>query len=140
MDKNFLLTKTFILIIAICLTQFFSVNSYGVDPDEILQDQKQELRARNISKNIRCMICQNQSIDESSASLAKDLRILIRNKIKEGNSNEEIYKFLTDRYGDFILLKPPIKLSTLALWFLPFVFFMLGVFVVFWHNKKSKRH
>ena len=140
MDKNFLLTKIFILIIAICLTQFFSVNSYGVDPDEILQDQKKELRARNISKNIRCMVCQNQSIDESSASLAKDLRILIRNKIKEGNSNEEIYKFLTDRYGDFILLKPPIKLSTLALWFLPFVFFMVGVFVVFWHNKKSKRH
>ena len=140
MDKNFLLTKIFILIIAICLTQFFSVNSYGVDPDEILQDQKQELRARNISKNIRCMVCQNQSIDESSASLAKDLRILIRNKIKEGNSNEEIYKFLTDRYGDFILLKPPIKLSTLALWFLPFVFFIVGVFVVFWHNKKSKRH
>jgi len=122
MDKNFLLTKIFILIIAICLTQFFSVNSYGVDPDEILQDQKQELRARNISKNIRCMVCQNQSIDESSASLAKDLRILIRNKIKEGNSNEEIYKFLTDRYGDFILLKPPIKLSTLALWFLPLFF------------------
>ena len=140
MTKNFLLTKIFILIIAICLTQFFSVNSYGVDPDEILQDQKQELRARNISKNIRCMVCQNQSIDESSASLAKDLRILIRNKIKEGNSNEEIYKFLTDRYGDFILLKPPIKLSTLALWFLPFVFFIVGVFVVFWHNKKSKRH
>jgi len=140
MDKNFLLTKIFILIIAICLTQFFSVNSYGVDPDEILQDQKKELRARNISKNIRCMVCQNQSIDESSASLAKDLRILIRNKIKEGNSNEEIYKFLTDRYGDFILLKPPIKLSTLALWFLPFVFFIVGVFVVFWHNKKSKRH
>ena len=140
LTKNFLLTKIFILIIAICLTQFFSVISYGVDPDEILQDQKQELRARNISKNIRCMICQNQSIDESSASLAKDLRILIRNKIKEGNSNEEIYKFLTDRYGDFILLKPPIKLSTLALWFLPFVFFIVGVFVVFWHNKKSKRH
>jgi len=94
LTKNFLLTKIFILIIAICLMQFFSMNSYGVDPEEILQDQKQELRARNISKNIRCMICQNQSIDESSASLAKDLRILIRNKIKEGNSNEEIYKRL----------------------------------------------
>ena len=134
------MTKNFILIFAICLIQFFSVDSYGVDPDEILQNQKQELRARNISKNIRCMICQNQSIDESNAPLAKDLRILIRNKIKEGNNNEEIYKFLTDRYGDFILLKPPIKLSTLALWFLPFVFFIVGVFVVFWHNKKSKRH
>lgn len=139
MTKNFLLTKIFILIIAICLTQFFSETSYGVDPDEILKDQKQELRARNISKNIRCMICQNQSIDESNAPLAKDLRILIRNKIKEGKNNEEIYKFLTDRYGDFILLKPPLKSSTLALWFLPFVFFIIGIFVIFWHNKKSKK-
>ena len=139
MTKNFLFTKIFILIIAICLAQFFSGNSYGVDPDEILQDHKQELRARNISKNIRCMICQNQSIDESNAPLAKDLRILIRNKIKEGKNNEEIYKFLTDRYGDFILLKPPLKSSTLALWFLPFVFFIIGIFVIFWHNKKSKK-
>ena len=139
MTKNFLLTKIFILIIAICLAQFFSGNSYGVDPDEILQDQKQELRARNISKNIRCMVCQNQSIDESNAPLAKDLRILIRSKIKEGKNNEEIYKFLTDRYGDFILLKPPLKSSTLALWFLPFVFFIIGIFVIFWNNKKSKK-
>ena len=139
MTKNFLLTKIFILIIAICLTQFFSETSYGVDPDEILQDQKQELRARNISKNIRCMVCQNQSIDESNAPLAKDLRILIRSKIKEGKNNEEIYKFLTVRYGDFILLKPPLKSSTLALWFLPFVFFIIGIFVIFWHNKKSKK-
>jgi len=139
MTKNFLFTKIFILIIAICLMQFFSAASYGVDPDEILQDRKQELRARNISKNIRCMVCQNQSIDESNAQLAKDLRILIRNKIKEGNNNEEIYKFLTDRYGDFILLKPPFKLSTLALWVLPFVFFIIGTFIVFVQNKKAKK-
>ena len=136
--KNFLFTKVFISIIFICLMQFFSINSYGVDPDEILKNQKQELRARDISKNIRCMICQNQSIDESNAPLAKDLRILIRSKIKEGKNNEEIYKFLTDRYGDFILLKPPVKLSTLALWGLPFIFFVIGVFIVFSHNKKSK--
>ena len=137
--KNFLLTKIFVLIIVIFLNQFFSMASYGVDPNEILQDQKQELRARNISKNIRCMICQNQSIDESNAPLAKDLRVLIRNKIKEGKNNKEIYKFLTDRYGDFILLKPPIKLSTLALWVLPFVFFIIGIFIVFLQNKKSKK-
>ena len=129
----------FILFFSICLMQFFSVDSYGVDPQEILQDEKQELRARNISKNIRCMICQNQSIDESNASLAKDLRILIRNKIKEGDSNDEIYKFLTDRYGDFILLKPPVKLNTLALWVLPFVFLLIGIFIIFWHNKKSRK-
>ena len=138
--KNFILTKIFIIIVAICLVQFFSKNCFAIEPDEILQDQKQELRARDISKNIRCMICQNQSIDESNAPLAKDLRILIRNKIKEGNSDEEIYIFLTDRYGDFILLKPPFKLSTLVLWLFPFVFFIVGVFVVFWHNKKSKKN
>ena len=139
-DNNVILTKTFIISVAICLTQFFSNIAYTLEPDEILQNKKQELRARNISKNIRCLVCQNQSIDESNAPLAKDLRILIRSKIKDGNQDDEIYKFLTDRYGDFILLKPPIKLSTLALWFLPFVFFIVGVFVVFWHNKKSKRH
>ena len=134
-----MINKTLIIIISICLIQFFSNNSYTVEPDEVLENQKQELRARNISKNIRCMICQNQSIDESNAPLAKDLRILIRNKIKEGNRDEEIYKFLTDRYGDFILLKPPFKLSTLALWFLPFIFFIIGVLIVFSHNKKSRK-
>jgi len=139
LTKDFILTKILIIIVVICSTQFFSKNCFAVEPDEILQDQKLELRARDISKNIRCMICQNQSIDESNAPLARDLRILIRNKIKEGNNNEEIYIFLTDRYGDFILLKPPLKLSTLALWFLPFIFFIVGIFIVFWHNKKSKK-
>ena len=134
-----MINKTFIIIISICLIQFFSNNSYTVEPDEVLENQQQELRARNISKNIRCMVCQNQSIDESSASLAKDLRILIRNKIKQGNKDKEIYKFLSDRYGDFILLNPPFKLGTLVLWFLPFILFMVGVVIVFLHNKKSKK-
>ena len=132
-------SKIFIIIISICLIQFLANNSYTVEPDEVLKDPKQELRARNISKNIRCVVCQNQSIDESIAPLAKDLRILIRNKIKDGKQDKEIYKFLTDRYGDFILLKPPFKLSTLALWILPFIFFVIGIFVVFSYNKKSKK-
>ena len=134
-----MIKKTFVVMISICLIQFFSNNSYTVEPDEILENQKQELRARNISKNIRCTVCQNQSIDVSSAPLARDLRILIRSKIKDGKKDEEIYKFLTDRYGDFILLKPALKLSTLALWFLPFIFFVIGIFIVFNHNKKSKK-
>ena len=132
-------SKIFIIIISICLIQFLANKSYTVEPDEVLKDPKQELRARNISKNIRCMVCQNQSIDESIAPLAKDLRILIRNKIKDGKQDKEIYKFLTDRYGDFILLKPPFKLSTLALWILPFIFLVIGIFVVFSYNKKSKK-
>ena len=134
-----MIKKNFIILLSICLIQFFSNNSYTVEPNEILKNQKQELRARNISKNIRCMVCQNQSIDESNAPLAKDLRILIRNKIKDGKKDEEIYKFLTDRYGDFILLKPPFKLNTLALWLLPFIFVLIGIFIVFSHNKKSKK-
>jgi len=131
--------KIFITFIFIFISQFLLSNSYSVEPDEILQNPKQELRARNISKYIRCMVCQNQSIDESDAPLAKDLRILIRNQIKDGKKDEEIYKFLTDRYGDFILLKPAFKLNTLALWLLPFVFVLVGIFIVFFHNKKSKK-
>ena len=131
--------KIFITFIYIFISQFLLGNSYSVEPDEILQNSKQELRARNISKNIRCMVCQNQSIDESDAPLAKDLRILIRDQIIEGKNDREIYKFLTDRYGDFILLKPALKLNTLALWLLPFVFVLVGIFIVFFHNKKSKK-
>tara|TARA_B100000949_G_C13851371_1_gene272776 strand:+ start:59 stop:463 length:405 start_codon:yes stop_codon:yes gene_type:complete len=128
-----------IFITFILIAQFLLSNSYGVEPDEILQNPEQELRARNVSKNIRCMVCQNQSIDESDAPLAKDLRILIRNQIKDGKNDVEIYKFLTDRYGDFILLKPAFKLNTLALWLLPFIFVLVGIFIVFSHNKKSKK-
>jgi len=129
--------KFTLTIITLCLIQLISNFSYAVEPEEILKNQKYEFRARNISKNVRCMVCQNQSIDESNAPLAKDLRILIRDKIKEGKKDEEIYKFLTDRYGDFILLKPPLNSKNLILWFLPFVFLILGIYVVFYHNKKS---
>ena len=134
-----MIRKTFIIFFFIFLIQFFSSNSYTVEPNEILENQKQEFRARNISKNIRCMVCQNQSIDDSNSPLAKDLRILIRNKIKDGKKDEEIYKFLTDRYGEFILLKPLFKLNTLALWLLPFIFVLIGIFIVFFHNKKFKK-
>ena len=134
------MTKTlhtifFIFIVII----FFSKNSYTIEPEEFLQNPKQEIRARDISKNIRCLVCQNQSIDDSSAPLAKDLRTLIRAKVQENDTDEEIYRFLTDRYGDFILLKPPFKISTFLLWSLPFVFFIIGIFILFLNNKKSKK-
>ena len=127
------------IIISILLAQISLINSNAVEPDEILNNQKYEIRAREISKNIRCMVCQNQSIDDSSSSIARDLRILIRSKIEEGNEDKEIYKFLTKRYGDFILLKPPLKTNTIALWFLPFVFLLIGILVVLNHNKKSNK-
>ena len=113
------MNKKIITVLIFLLFQLQLGPSNSVEPDEILNDVRQENRARNISKNIRCMVCQNQSIDDSSAPLAKDLRILIRNKIKEGDKDEEIYKFLTDRYGDFILLKPPLKLKTFFFMVLP---------------------
>ena len=134
------MTKTLLTIFIISIMiQFFPKISYSVEPEEFLQNPKQEIRARDISKNIRCLICQNQSIDDSSAPLAKDLRALIRIKVQENDSDEEIYKFLTDRYGDFILLKPPFKISTFLLWSLPFVSVIIGIFILFVHNKKSKK-
>ena len=134
------MTKTLLTIVSISIIiQLFLNNSYAVEPEEFLQNPKQEMRARDISKNIRCLVCQNQSIDDSAAPLAKDLRALIRIKVQENDTDEEIYKFLTDRYGDFILLKPPFKISTFLLWSLPFVFFIIGIFILFLHNKKSKK-
>jgi len=138
-QKNLLFNKMFFLFLMITLAGItVSNNSYAVEPEEFLKDPKQELRARNISKNVRCLVCQNQSIDESSAPLAKDLRKIVRNKITEGLTDKEIYKFLTDRYGDFILLNPPFKTSTMILWGLPFVLFFIALLVLYRHNKKSK--
>ena len=129
----------FLIIIILIGFDFFQSNSFSVEPEEILENHRQEQRARKISKKIRCMVCQNQSIDESDAPLAKDLRILIRNKIKDGYSDKEIIIFLTDRYGDFILLKPPFKAATLALWILPFIFLIIGILLIYLHNKRSKK-
>ena len=132
--------KVFLLSFFFIFVQFYQNTSFSLSPDEILEDKKLEMRARIISKNIRCLVCQNQSIDESNSPLAKDLRTVIREKLLEGKNDDEIYSFLTDRYGDFILLKPPFKLSTIALWFLPFSFLLIGLLIIFYHNKKSKKN
>jgi len=138
-NKIFKFNKIFILILIISLNLNIKNHSLSVEPDEILKDSILENRARQISKNIRCVICQNQSIDVSNSILAKDLRILIRKKIQEGYEDKEIYNFLAERYGDFILLKPPLILSTIGLWFLPLIFIIIGFFVIFTYNSKSKR-
>ena len=78
-------------------------------------------KTREIGQNIRCLVCQNQSIDESSSQIAQDLRILIKEKIETGSTDKEIYDYLSDRYGDYILLNPPLKTNTILLWFLPFI-------------------
>ena len=87
-------------------------------------------KTREISQNIKCLVCQNQSIDESNSEIAKDLKVLIKDKLKDGVTDEEIYKFLRDRYGDTILLKPPLETNTILLWFLPFMILVFGSFFV----------
>ena len=88
-------------------------------------------KTREIQQNIKCLVCQNQSIDESNSEIAKDLKVLIKDKLKDGVTDKEIYKFLRDRYGDTILLKPPLETNTILLWFLPFIILVFGsIFVI----------
>ncbi len=98
----------------------------ATSPDEILDDPEQEARARKLGKQLRCLVCQNQSIDDSNAELAQDLRRLVREQIVAGKSDREILDFLTERYGDFVLLKPPINAETWGLWFGPLAVFLIA--------------
>lgn len=93
--------------------------AFAVRPDEMLKDPALEARARHISEELRCMVCQNQSIDDSEAPLAHDLRVLVRQRIMAGDNDKQVLDFLVARYGDFVLLKPPFQLDTLLLWGLP---------------------
>ena len=95
-------------------------------------------KTREIGQNIRCLVCQNQSIDDSSSQLAEDLRILIKEKIKNGFTDKEIYSYLSKRYGDYILLNPPLKANTILLWFLPFLILIFGLFLVMNILKKNR--
>ncbi len=94
----------------------FPLVSYSVEPSEVLDDPILEERARNISKNLRCLVCQNESIDDSNASIAKDLRILVRERLVAGDTEDEVLNFIVDRYGEFALLKPRTDGSNLILW------------------------
>ncbi|PNG26056.1 cytochrome C biogenesis protein [Methylocella silvestris] len=102
------------------------VTAGAVEPDEILGDATLEARARDLSAHLRCMVCQNESIDDSHAPLARDLRLLVRERLKVGDSDEAIRDYLVRRYGDFILLKPPLKAETLALWGAPLIVLIVG--------------
>jgi cytochrome c-type biogenesis protein CcmH len=104
-----------------------AAEAMAVEPDEILADPVLEGRARDLSGGLRCLVCQNQSIDDSNAPLARDLRILIREKIKAGSSDAEVKRYIVSRYGDFVLLKPPIRSRTLLLWALPFIVLLSGL-------------
>ena len=107
-----------------------SAPAVAVEPDEILADPGLENRARAISKQLRCLVCQNQSIDDSDAPLARDLRIVVRERLTAGASDDEVIRFVAERYGDFVLLSPPFKATTYALWFGPAALLLIGAAAV----------
>lgn len=109
-----------------CLLLLAPHAARAVQPDEIMPDPRLEARARALSAGLRCMVCQNESIDESHADLARDLRVLVRERLQAGDSDDQIRAFLVRRYGDFILLKPPFKLETWLLWGAPLLFLLTG--------------
>ena len=102
--------------------------AFAVQPDEILADPTLEARARDLSKELRCMVCQNQSIDDSDAPLARDLRLLVRERLKAGDSDRQVLDFLTARYGDFVLLRPRFGWDTAALWLAPAAVLLIGAY------------
>ncbi len=113
----------------------------GVEPSEVLSDPALEERAREISQGLRCLVCQNQTIDDSNAGLAKGLRILVRERLMAGDSDQEVMAFITDRYGDFVLLKPPLNTGTLLLWFGPVAILLLGAGALthFYANRRRQK-
>lgn len=114
--------------------------AYAVLPDEVLSDPALEARARTLSKDIRCMVCQNQSIDDSDADLARDLRIVLRKRLLAGDDDKAIKQYLVDRYGNFVLLNPPLMPSTIILWVAPFGFLISGFGIYWlWRRKENNR-
>jgi len=109
----------FVAVLAMLLCLAAAGTQAATSPDEVLADPVLEQRARALGKELRCLVCQNQSIDDSDAALARDLRLLVRERLVAGDSDAEIIAFLTARYGDFVLLNPPVRPATWGLWFGP---------------------
>jgi cytochrome c-type biogenesis protein CcmH len=127
--------------LTLLLTLLAAAPSFAVEADEVLPNPALEARARVLSRELRCMVCQNESIDESQAPLAHDLRVLVRQRIMAGDSDQQIINFLVSRYGEFILLKPPLSWNTLALWGAPPTLFLFGVamIVAFERRRRADR-
>lgn len=108
----------------------------AVEPGEIMADANLEARARAISANLRCLVCQNQSIDDSDADLARDLRMVVRDRLTKGDTDKEVFDFVVARYGEFVLLKPPFNAKTVLLWMGPAGVFLIGIIGVFVYFKR----
>jgi cytochrome c-type biogenesis protein CcmH len=126
----------FAVFIALALA---SVSALAVQPDEVMKDPALESRARALSAELRCLVCQNQSIDDSDAPLARDIRLLIRERIGRGESNDAVRAYLVSRYGDFILLKPPFEPETLLLWLSPVLVLGLGAAAALFAHRRAPR-
>ncbi len=118
-----------IMAVLVCM----SLPALAVQPDEILPDAAMEARARVISKQLRCLVCQGEDIDESAAGLARDLRLLVRERLRAGDSDQQVLDFVQARYGDYVLMKPPVTPRTWLLWLTP-VLMLLGGFAVVWRQ------
>lgn len=130
------LIAAFILVAGLA----FTGAAIAVTPGEELTDPKQEQRARDLGAGLRCLVCQNQSIDDSDADLAKDLRRIVRERITAGDSDDQVKQYLVDRYGDYVLLKPPLKTSTYLLWFGPALLLLLAAIGgIFYYRGTAKQ-
>lgn len=118
--------KIFFFLIILSFSQI-----YSIEPGEVLKDKILEERARKISKELRCLVCQNEDIDSSNADIARDLRSLVREKLLNGESDKDIITYIHQKYGDFVLYSPPFRLDTLLLWFFPFFIFLFLLFFLF---------
>lgn len=125
------------LVVAVLLA--LSGTAFAVQPDEVLADPALEARARALSAELRCMVCQNQSIDDSDASLARDLRILVRERIKAGDTDEQVLAYIVARYGEFVLLKPRFSLRNALLWGTPAVLLIIGGVVLVVSIRRRER-
>lgn len=127
------------IVLSVIFIALMSLSAFAVGVDEKrLSNPAQEVRAQEIMKQLRCLVCQNQSIVDSDASLAKDLRFIVRERITAGDSDDQVLSFMTDRYGDWVLLKPPFDGATIVLWVSPLLLLLIG-FIVIYRNQKNRK-
>ena len=126
-------------LIAALFFVLVAIPALAVQPDEVLKDPTLEARARGLSKELRCMVCQNQSIDDSDAPLARDLRLLVRERLTQGDSDRQVIDYLVARYGEFVLLKPRFNPHTMVLWLLPPLALLGGGLALWTYNRRRSK-
>jgi cytochrome c-type biogenesis protein CcmH len=129
--------KRLVRILVLAALVLAPLLAHAVEPEEMLSDPKLEARARAISAGLRCLVCQNESVDDSNAALAHDIRVLVRERLLAGDSDQQIRDFLVSRYGNFVLLKPPFEPGTYLLWLTPLLLLLGGGGAIFWNTRRK---